>query len=118
MTGTVPDLPHYRLTATHADGQAVLAVSGELDLATVEEFGASVREHLAVGPVLLDLHELSFMDSSGVRVLNGLLRDAERENWSLVIQADLHDRVRQVLEMTGMLGMLPLRDSPTPQETR
>ncbi len=43
-----------------------LRVTGELDLVTAAEFGDGLRQHLAEGPVLLDLSALTFMDSSGV----------------------------------------------------
>ena len=97
------------MTVTRAEPhQAVLAVSGELDLATVGEFAAGVREQLAKGPTTLDLRELSFMDSSGVRALDGLLRDAAREGCSFAIRNELQRNVRKVLELTGMLAALPL----------
>ena len=118
MTRSFPGYPQYRLTAASEGGQAVLAVSGELDMATAEEFAVTVREQLAAGPLLLDLRDLSFMDSSVLRALDGLLREVEREGWSLAIQSDLHPNVRRLLEMTGMLATLPLQDGPARSAVR
>jgi anti-anti-sigma factor len=118
MTGTAPGLPRFGLTVTHGAPQAVLAVSGELDLATAGEFAAAVREQLARGSLTLDLRALSFMDSSGIRALDGLLRDAESEGRSLLIDGDLQQSVRKVLELTGMLATLPLVDGIAAQQGR
>jgi anti-sigma B factor antagonist len=107
----MPETPRpFSLTSARTDDQAVLSVSGEIDIATVGEFAAAAREQLAAGTLLLDLHGVTFMDSSGLRALIALLRECEQEGWSLMIGRDLHRNVRQLLEMTGMLGALPLQD--------
>jgi anti-sigma B factor antagonist len=103
-----PDEPGFRLSISRLGGRRIVAALGELDLATVEAFSTGLREQLAAGPVLLDLSRLAFMDSSGVRALDALLRDAGQEGWTLTIRANLHENVRQVLEMTGMIDRLPL----------
>jgi anti-sigma B factor antagonist len=100
-----------RLTVAGGSGERTVAAVGELDLATADAFAAALRDHLAGGPVLLDLREVSFMDSSGVRVLDALLRDVAREGWSLAVRPEMQNSVRMVLEMTGMIDALPLRES-------
>jgi len=117
MTGTLPPLS---VTTVRTAEHTVLFVSGEMDIATVDKFTVAAREQLATGPVLLDLHELSFIDSSGLRALIGLLRECEQEGWSLGVGKNLHSNVKQLLEMTGMLGELPLQDqelTPEPPTT-
>ncbi len=101
------------MTAARHGERTVLTVVGEMDVATAPRFAASVREHLADGPVLVDLRSLSFMDSSGVRELDTLARDADTEAQSFAISSDLHPNVRRVLQLTGMLDALPLQD-PSP----
>jgi anti-sigma B factor antagonist len=110
--GELPDPPELSVTARTSGEHTSLAVAGEMDVATADEFATAVREHLAVGPVVIELAELRFMDSSGVRALDGLVRDSEREGWSLAIAPDIHDNVRRVLSLTGVLDTLPLRDAP------
>ncbi len=104
-SGSQPDL---RLTAVPDGSWTILTVTGELDLVTAGEFGDGLREHLAEGPVLLDLGELMFMDSSGVRTLGEILRDAGREGWTLGVRPEMRPNVRQVLDITGMMGVLPM----------
>src|SRR5688500_12492781 len=66
-----PDPPIFSLDVTPGDdGSTTVSVAGELDLATADEFARAVRSGLARGPVLIDLREVTFMDSSGVRALN------------------------------------------------
>ena len=68
-------LPGFEIAVTPAAEGVLVAVSGELDIATASAFEATLLEQLAEGPVRLDLRELSFMDSTGIRVLDAILRD-------------------------------------------
>ena len=112
MAGPMPEPPELRVTASRSDGLTHVAVAGEMDVATADDFGAVLRRHLADAPVLLDLRELTFMDSCGVRALDALVRDADSEGWTLAIRSDLHRNVRRVLAITGLLETLPLQDGP------
>jgi anti-anti-sigma factor len=91
----------------------MLEVSGELDLACAGEFAAGVNRELADGPVVLDLRRLTFIDSAGISALDQLLREADAQGQSLTIGAELHENVKRVLEMVGMLDALPLQDLPS-----
>ena len=85
----------------------VVAVAGELDVATAPEFEATLLEQLAEGPVRLDMRGLSFMDSSGIRILDAILRDLPMIGSTLVIEPILQPAVRQIIELTGMSDALP-----------
>jgi anti-sigma B factor antagonist len=91
-----------------AERRTILTLAGEVDIANVDEVADEVREELALGPVLLDLSELSFIDSSGLRMLAHLVFDAQESGWALTIGRDMAAQVRRLLEMTGMLELLPL----------
>jgi anti-sigma B factor antagonist len=93
-----------------ADGRARLQLAGDLDLATAASFVNTAREQLSKGPVVLDLSEVGFMDSSGVRALDTLLKECDRNGWSLAVGAQMTENVIQVLELTGMMGALPIED--------
>src|SRR5689334_7114340 len=66
-----------------ANGErTVIVLRGELDLATVD----AVRERLEAlrseqRPVLLDLDGLTFMDSTGIRLVLESVRHSERDGW-------------------------------------
>jgi anti-sigma B factor antagonist len=105
-----PDPPFFRLDVRRADGRTVVAPAGEVDLATAGRLTAALREHLRAGPVLLDLSALTFMDSSGVRGLDAVLGEGRGAGWDLRVRRELHEHVRQVLEMTGLYDSLPFED--------
>jgi anti-sigma B factor antagonist len=100
-------------SSPRADGTTVV-VAGEIDLATTGAIGDELRGCLRTGPVLLDLAQVTFMDSSGVRMLEALLRDVAAKGWELRVAPDLTDAVEQVLELTGMKGQLPFDDREQP----
>jgi anti-anti-sigma factor len=59
-----------------------------------------------VAHVLIDLRDVTFFDSTGVALLLGSCRRAEREGWELTIVNTPPD-ARSVLELCGLLEQLP-----------
>ena len=112
-----PDWSRFEIGAESEGDATIVRVSGELDLATVAEFDGTLRSQLASGPVRLDLSGLTFMDSSGLHALDDVLRDAPREGWKLSISPALQHGVRQILELTGMMAVLPF-ETPARREHR
>jgi anti-sigma B factor antagonist len=106
------DPPLFSLDVAVGDGRTTVSVAGELDLAYAEELSTAIRRGLADGPVLVDLRELAFMDSSGVRAINTALREASEAGRELRFVSEMQPGVVQVLEMTGMLGLLALEEQP------
>ena len=105
------DLPIFSLEIVAGrDGLATVSVSGELDLASAGEFSSAVRTALATGAVAVDLQAVSFMDSAGVRALNTAVREAEEHGRELRICGPMQPSVVQILELTGMMGLLPTED--------
>jgi anti-sigma B factor antagonist len=87
----------------------VLAVEGELDLSTVGVLARGVEDRLGESPgnLTLDLSAVTFMDSSGLRLLIELSERARREEWQLTLRPSLHEPANAVLRMTGADGALP-----------
>ena len=98
------------LDVRRCDGWTRVSVAGELDLATVDEFSRAVSLGLSTGSVVIDLRDVSFMDSAGVRALNTALRESAGSGRELRVLPGMQPIVRQVLEITGMLGLLPVGD--------
>jgi anti-anti-sigma factor len=62
--------------------RAWIVLYGELDLATVDEVRARLEALRAEGrPVVLDLDQLTFMDSTGIRLVLEAVRHRERDGW-------------------------------------
>jgi anti-anti-sigma factor len=78
----------------------VIALAGELDLASVEATRAAIAPFLVNRPtvVTFDLEQLTFMDSSGIALLVQISNDVEQV--TLIHVAPI---VHRVLEATGLL---------------
>ena len=93
-----------------------VALSGDLDLSRVPELHALV-EHYRAGAavdVVIDLRDVSFMDSSGLGFMARLYRAAkERGGTATVTHA--HPEVERVIRITGLDHILVV-DEPVPPQ--
>lgn len=97
----------------HDDHRAVLRVAGEIDLATaptLREALQMVLEH-RTGPVVVDLCEVAFMDSTGVHVLAEMLRRLENRSRPLAIVCHEDGQVHRLLGVVGLLDAVILSSS-------
>jgi anti-sigma B factor antagonist len=102
----------FEMTERHEAATVVLSLSGELDYGTA----AAVQQRLgelrdAQQPVLLDLDELTFMDSTGIRLVLTACEDADKRDWSFRVTRG-SQRVQQVLEAAQVIDRLPYDDRP------
>jgi anti-anti-sigma factor len=76
----------FRVRTRPENGVMTVALSGELDLAGVEKLQESIDHARALGDrLVVDLRELEFIDSSGLRVLVGLHNAAETHGFEYSI---------------------------------
>lgn len=78
----------FELTVQHLDGAAVrLGVSGALDLAHAYRFDDALRQAERDGchPIVIDLREVDFLDSTGIARLVAARRRARRCGRRLVL---------------------------------
>jgi anti-anti-sigma factor len=99
--------PVWKLTeVAHLDGDRLLVLQGELDIATAPELVATLaRMRLHRHPVVLDLEGVTFMDSTGLTTLMDAWLDAERDGWEFSVRA-ASPAVRRVVELAGLEGLL------------
>ena len=90
----------FGVTARDIDGGRVLELSGELDVSTCQGL---VSELVGVpgSLVVIDLSKVSFMDSSGLGVINRARRIAMEEGGVLVVSRP-QPMVHRVLQITGL----------------
>ena len=82
------------------DGSITLALSGELDLSTLDQLETAVDGGLdGAATVVLDLRELTFLDSSGLRAMLAL-QAGQREKGGRLVLVRGPRRVHRVLELT------------------
>jgi anti-sigma B factor antagonist len=89
---------------TIRSGEAcVVTVRGEVDLANAADLEAALRQALAGSPssVVLDLAALTFIDSSGLRVLVALSKEAESRSAEFELRNVPH-HAQRVLDITGV----------------
>jgi anti-anti-sigma factor len=84
-----------------------VALRGELDLGTAADLEAAILGLCAGGAteIVLDLSELSFVDSAGLRAIVSARAMCEQHDCSLVL---VHPRaqVKRLFELTGLLDRL------------
>ena len=100
-----------RIDTLHLDGHALLAVVGEIDLATAPSFGAAIHKGIQhSGKVVLDFTGVTFMDSSGLNVLV-TAAGQDRPNDSVVIRnAPLS--IHRLLAITGLNEVIRIEGGP------
>lgn len=107
MSGQSPKPGSFDIASAADDGTVTVTLRGELDLASV----GSLEERLLaleqgeLERIVVDLSAVSFIDSSGLRVL--LLADGRaRERGHELVFTPATEPVHRMLEMTGALDLL------------
>ena len=101
------------------DEVAVVPV-GDVDLASAEILRHQVAKVQAggVAQIVLDLTDVDFIDSTGLRVLLSIRNDAKRNDHALTLLAP-GPTARRILEITGTRGLFDWRvDWLTPSRFR
>jgi anti-anti-sigma factor len=115
-TFTTP--PGFHLHEALDDERLTIALRGELDIATAPAVLQCLDRHRRSyrGPVVIDLRGLSFLDSSGLRVLIAADSYARGHGWDLRILLQVSSPVRRTLEVSGLERMLPVElvEEPAP----
>ena len=89
-------------------GYAIVAVAGEVDIATVARLRESLFELAASGrPLVVDLDQVAFIDSAGLAALVGAARRAAAHGASLQAVC-ARPRIRQLFRLTGLDSQVPL----------
>lgn len=92
-----------------SNGSLVIAFAGELDLANAGTAESALEASLADAstPVIVDMRELEFIDSTGIALLVSTLSRSEGGPRVSFIPSDF-PAVTRVLELTGLAERLPL----------
>jgi len=114
----VAALPNFRIEASPTESGITIKLAGELDSATcgelVERFEQLMGE--APGEVVLELHEVTFIDSAGLRAIIVIERAAGERDVALTIHSPTGP-VADLLELTGIrehVALSPRVDEPPP----
>ena len=103
-----------RLTVrVEQDGDSlVVRALGELDIATANSLDEELRRvwYCDAAPILLDLGEVEFLDSVGVRSLLAVAKHSRETGNRVRIRQD-SAAVRRVITVSGLEGSLPVVES-------
>jgi anti-sigma B factor antagonist len=90
------------VNVAHHGGRPVVAVEGEIDLATAGRLRDHVHELTAgADRVIVDLEGVEFIDSTGIGVLVGGMKRARNHGGDLSLVCT-RGRILKVLEITGL----------------
>jgi anti-anti-sigma factor len=101
------DRAELRVSVHREDAGSVITVSGELDMSNADQLSDAVTEELHKCPprVELDLAELTFCDSLGLRTLLLLSRSAQAQQTHLALRNPSPFFTR-MLQITGVESAL------------
>lgn len=103
---------HFRVEVRSEDRATVIAVSGELDLASSPALQEELDRVSSDSELLIiDLRELDFMDSTGLSVLVRAHQRAEEQGRRLAMVKG-PQQVQRLLSLTGVADRLTLVDTP------
>jgi len=106
------------VTVTDVGGSLVLALRGELDMATAPELAAALDPLLQQGPdeVIIDLSALSFLDSSGIAVLVTGQQELTTQDRRLAVRG-ARPHAMKVFEIAGLIDFLGVETAPEESPT-
>jgi len=104
MTGSFHETVDFQMRELPDDPDKVrLVLSGELDLAVARMLGDRLRQLRRAGcDVRLDLAELDFIDSSGLRELISALDESRSDGWRLDIDPQVSKAVGRTVDIAGL----------------
>ena len=108
---TAPSPASFIAEPGRQPGTWVLRARGEIDVATSPELRRELHQ-LADrhGSIVVDLHDVTFIDSSGLGVLVGTLkRLRERDPDATLVLEGLQEPVRKVFDITGLSDLFAIR---------
>jgi anti-anti-sigma factor len=101
----------FDIDITNSDGATRLALRGEFDIAYAPQLEREIRRFAEAGGnrLVIDLRGLSFIDSTGLRIVLEARQRAANSGFDLEIVRG-PEQVQRVFELTGLEDHLPFVD--------
>ena len=95
-----------------SNGSLLVRLSGEIDLSNSDDVHQRLETVIdGCSTVLIDLTEITYLDSQGLRLIKQLSTKVERDGIELQLIAPPNSFARQVLELTRMSDYTEIRDA-------
>ncbi|MCU1429485.1 MAG: putative anti-sigma factor antagonist [Actinomycetia bacterium] len=108
----MPDIaePLLVVTVEREGRSAIVRIEGEVEFATAPRLRATLLDlaHQGALPVILDLSEVSFLDSAGISLLIQAKKRLANGGSDLVLRAPQRN-VRRVLEISGVTELFSIQ---------
>jgi anti-sigma B factor antagonist len=100
-----------RIRTARVGTRIELSLAGELDLVSAPQLESELTavESPEAGEVLIDLAEVQFIDSTGLRVLLGAAKRADASGQKLLVR-HVRGQARRLFEIAGVMGQFSFED--------
>ncbi|MGW0819280.1 STAS domain-containing protein [Streptomyces viridiviolaceus] len=104
--------PEFHISQREAEDWTVVEIRGEADVYTVPRIREHVINHIEQGRrrFIVDLRRVTFMDSTGLGVLVGILKRIRAHEGDLRL-AIASREIHQIFRITGLHRVFPIYDS-------
>lgn len=105
--------PELSISVQRTATEAVVNLTGEIDMLTATRLSTTVNDVLAEPPprIVLDLGGVTFCDSQGLGTLVVLSRKATTAQ-SVLVLTNVGEFLLRVLDITGLRSALMIRNEP------
>jgi anti-anti-sigma factor len=110
-TATPSPFQPFSVSVVPNRAEVLVVASGELDLASAGALEREVQEVSRRGfaRIVIDLRDVTFLDSAGLRLLLSLRNDAKRAGPALALMRG-PQRVQRIFDITGTRDLFEWRD--------
>ena len=100
------------ISVQKSDQISIVSITGSIDALTADQITGCVDEQINSGEkyLIIDLSEVEFMSSAGLRVILGALKETRKQSGDLYI-AGARAGVERVLKMSGFSKILKIYDN-------
>ncbi|MBS4202311.1 anti-sigma factor antagonist [Bacillus sp. FJAT-49732] len=95
------------ISLTETESQLHAKLEGEIDAYTAPKVKESLHPYAEKAGIkmIVDLKDVSYMDSTGLGVFVGLFKTLKAENGELILTG-LSDRLKRLFEITGLADVM------------
>lgn len=105
---------HVRAVTDDEDGSVYIVVDGEVDMANAakveDQISAAITNQVTVASI--DLSDVTYLDSAGLRILFGLADRLPTQQIQLELIAPLTSAARRVIELSGLATIVTVQPEP------
>ncbi|MFF0794898.1 STAS domain-containing protein [Streptomyces spiralis] len=104
--------PEFDISQHGEDDWTVVEIRGEADVFTVPRIRQHVLEHIEQGRLrfIVDLRRVTFMDSTGLGVLIGILKRIRTRDGELRLVINTRE-IHKIFQLTGLHRVFPIYPS-------